>query len=191
MKLRATYSYQRDFVQRLKMAVMMVVLSVANVSFAQDVVGFDHWVLARSPKTVEAFTQSGNDTSLGVYCAGDRCLFYLRMPLACAPESKSTALINNGNTTKAFVMECLPVGQMFFQVLTPFDEVLSTIVAGDQVGIVVPVQSSGFAVSRFESRGARQAIERAIQEATIRLRQNNSITPGTPQNQPPGKLIQL
>lgn len=169
----------------------LVVMVFAGSVCAQEAIGFDYWVVTRSAKTTEAFTQSGNDTSLGVYCAGDQCLFYLKMPLVCTPGSQSVALINNGHATKAFVMECLPVGQSFFQVLKPFDEVLATLLAGEQAGVAVPIQSSGFAVSRFESRGARQAIDRAIYEATIRLRQNSTFIPEAPQSAPQGKLIQL
>lgn len=132
-------------------------------SFAQ--VKLDDWIIESSSLTKEAYTMSGADTSMGVYCSGSHCLFYLQMPLGCGSGLNSTALFNSGDVAKSIHMQCMQLGQRTFQVLTPFNDVMALAVIGEPMGVAVPVRGGAFAVTRFECRGAKQAIEFVMGES--------------------------
>jgi hypothetical protein len=148
---------------------------------------FDDWYVERSNQAAEAYTTSGTDTSLGVYCANGNCMFYLRVPLNCITGAVSTALFNSGNISGPVSMQCMMIGQRPFQVLTPFNDVMNYISQGAPVGLAVPLHGGVFAVSRFETRGAKQAIDHALKESSLKTEQNLI----EPQKAPSARTIQF
>ena len=79
-------------------------------------------------------------------------------------------------------MQCTLVGQHYFQILDPFDQVLNEIKAGDNIGFAVALKGGAFSVYRFSLNGAMPAIQRALDEAAKKsqLRQAQPIIPQAP-----------
>ncbi len=118
-----------------------------------------------SGQTTEAYTANDSNSSFGVFCAGEQCLFYLHQALNCNPGTKYSVLINSQTVATALSMECTRIGGKLFQILNPFETVLKAVQAGDTIGFAVALQSGAFAVTRFSLAGAKPAIERALLEA--------------------------
>ena len=141
-------------------------------AMAQQSVQFEDWQVQYTPNSIEAFTIGGPNSSFGMYCSGDQCLFYLHDFLICQPGTKSPVLMSGINTTAAISMQCAQVGGSLFQILEPFNAVLDVLKTGGFVGFAVPLQNGTFGFSRFSLGGSSEAIKRALQDAA------NSKKPG-------------
>jgi hypothetical protein len=124
-----------------------------------------NWVLDLNGKTNEAHTANDSASSFGVFCSGEKCLFYLRQGLKCEPGTKYSVLMNSQAVSTALSMECTQIGGNLFQILDPFEAVLRATQAGEMIGFAVALQSGAFAVNRFSLVGAKPAIERVLLEA--------------------------
>jgi hypothetical protein len=145
---------------------------------ATQKIAFQNWMLDISGQATEAYTANDSNSSFGVFCAGEQCLFYLRQALNCEPGTKYSVLINSQTVATALSMECTRIGGKLFQILNPFDAVLRAVQAGDTIGFAVALQSGAFAVTRFSLAGAKPAIERALLEAAnSKNRQTKPTTP--------------
>ena len=123
------------------------------------------WVLDLNGQTNEAHTANDSASSFGVFCSGEKCLFYLRQGLKCEPGTKYSVLMNSQATSTALSMECTQIGGNLFQILDPFEAVLRATQAGEMIGFAVALQSGAFAVNRFSLAGSKPAIERVLLEA--------------------------
>lgn len=128
-------------------------------------VAYQNWVADLNGKSNEAYTIADPNTSFGVYCASEQCLFYLHQSLNCSPGAKYSVLMNSPSISTALNMECTPINGNVFQILTPFNAVLQATQAGESVGFAVALQSGAFAVTRFNLQGAKQAIDKVLTEA--------------------------
>jgi len=128
-------------------------------------IAFQNWMLDISRQTTEAYTANDSNSSFGIFCAAEQCLFYLHQALNCDPGTKYSVLINSQTVATALSMECTRIGGKLFQILNPFEVVLRAVQAGDTIGFAVALQSGAFAVTRFSLAGAKTAIERALLEA--------------------------
>lgn len=124
-----------------------------------------NWVVDLNGQSNEAYTANDSSSSFGVYCAGEKCLFYLHQALKCDPGTKYSVLMNSQAISSALSMECTQIGGNLFQILDPFEAVLKATQAGEMIGFAVALQSGAFAVTRFSLVGAKPAIERALLEA--------------------------
>jgi hypothetical protein len=149
-------------------------------------IAFQNWMLDISGQTTEAHTANDSNSSFGVFCAGEQCLFYLHQALNCNPGTKYSVLINSQTVATALSMECTRIGGKLFQILNPFEAVLRAVQAGDTIGFAVALQSGAFAVTRFSLAGAKPAIERALLEAAnSKNRQTKPNTPTPPPSNNP------
>ena len=163
--------------------------SISSVIHADQLATYQDWKVQTGPNSIEAYT-SGADTSFGLYCSGDECLFYLHNKLLCQPGSVSPALMSGVNAASSLVVRCTQVGGNLFQILDPFASVLETIKKGGAISFAVPLQAGTFGISSFSLNGSSEAIKRTIFEAGKRKRApapqtpNKPPTPGTqkPQN---------
>lgn len=124
-----------------------------------------NWVLDLNGQTNEAHTANDSKSSFGVFCSGEKCLFYLHQALNCEPGAKYSVLMNSQAISTALSMECTQIGGNLFQILDPFEAVLKATQTGDTIGFAVALQSGAFAVTRFSLAGAKTAIERTLLEA--------------------------
>lgn len=124
-----------------------------------------NWVLDLNGQTNEAHTANDSASSFGVFCSGEKCLFYLRQGLKCEPGTKYSVLMNSQTISTALSMECTQIGGNLFQILDPFEAVLRASQAGEMIGFAVALQSGAFAVNRFSLVGSKPAIERVLLEA--------------------------
>lgn len=149
-----------------------------GLAHANEKVPYQNWMVDISGQTTEAYTANESKSSFGVFCAGERCLFYLHQALQCEPGMKYSVLLNSQTVSGALSMECTRVGGNLFQILDPFDTVLRAVQAGETIGFAVALQSGAFAVARFSLAGAKPAIVRALVEAA---RSKSSVPkPGSP-----------
>lgn len=125
-----------------------------------------NWVVDVNGQTNEAYTANDSKSSFGVFCSGEKCLFYLHQALKCEPGTKYSVLMNSQTISTALSMECTQIGGNLFQILDPFEAVLRATQVGETIGFAVALQSGAFAVTRFSLVGAKPAIERALLEAT-------------------------
>ncbi len=148
---------------KLWIAVMLMLSSCFAI--AGEKVTYQNWTAELSGQTNEAYTAAEDNTSLGVFCANEKCLFYLRQGLNCTSGASYPILMNSANATTSLSMECTVINGSRFQVLKPFNEVLRATQSGDSVGFAVGLQSGTFAASRFSLLGAKSAIDRVLIEA--------------------------
>jgi hypothetical protein len=158
-------------------------LMVSCMAMAGERAAYQNWTADLGGKTNEAYTVADANASLGVFCASEQCLFYLRQPLNCSPGSKYSVLMNSPSISTALTMECTPINGNLFQILTPFDAVLRATQAGETIGFAVALQSGAFAVTQFSLLGAKPAIDRVLTEAAASKQQKQAPV------QPPQILI--
>ena len=141
-------------------------LLTADIALAGEKVAYQDWAVDLGGANNEAYTITDASSSLGMFCSGKQCIFYLRQNFNCAAGTKHPILMSSMNISTALNMECTPINGNIFQILMPFESVHNTIQAGgESIGFVVAVQSGNFAVMRFSLIGAKLAIERALKEA--------------------------
>lgn len=160
----------------------LLILSIA--AYAEKLAS-QNWVADLNGQTNEAYTANDSKSSFGVFCSGEKCLFYLHQSLKCDPGTKYSVLMNSQTVSTALSMECTQIGGKLFQILDPFEAVLRATQAGEMIGFAVALQSGAFAVNRFSLVGAKPAIERALLEAAkskfIEQKQAPESAPKAPQ----------
>jgi len=157
-------------------SVLICICSQAN---AGEKVAYQNWIVDMSGVTTEAYTANGSNSSFGLFCSGEKCLFYLHQALQCQPNAKYSVLMNSANLSTALSMQCTQIGKNLFQILDPFNAVLEALKGGETIGFAVALQSGAFGVTRFSLAGSGDAIKRALSEAA------RSSQRGSPQTQPP------
>jgi hypothetical protein len=152
---------------------------------AGEKVAYQNWVVDLNSGTTEAHTEVDSQSSFGMFCAADKCLFYLHQPLQCQPNAKYSVLMNSATVSTAISMQCTQIGNNIFQILDPFDAVLNAIKAGETIGFAVALQSGAFGVTRFSLAGATDAIRRVLQEASKSPQRPSQPNPVAPPVQVP------
>ena len=140
-------------------------LLMLSISAYAEKLASQNWVADLNGQTNEAYTANDSKSSFGVFCSGEKCLFYLHQSLKCDPGTKYSVLMNSQTVSTALSMECTQIGGNLFQILDPFEAVLRATQAGEMIGFAVALQSGAFAVNRFSLVGAKPAIERTLLEA--------------------------
>jgi hypothetical protein len=92
--------------------------------------------------------------------------------------------MNSPPISAAIRMECTLVGGNLFQILEPFDQVMNGVQNGETIGFAVALQSGAFAASSFSLLGAKQAINKVMQEANQSKLKKQNPAPAIPQNTP-------
>jgi hypothetical protein len=154
-------------------------LLMSSAAYAGEKVPYQQWISELGGNTNEAYTVADPNSSLGVFCANEQCLFYLRQALNCSPGAKYSVLMNSPSVSTALSMECTPINGNIFQILTPFDAVLRATQTGESIGFAVALQSGAFAVTRFSLAGAKQAIDRVLTEAANSKKREQKPAPPT------------
>lgn len=166
----------------IKNLIAMGLLLLALTAQAEKLAS-QNWVVDLNGQTNEAYTANDSKSSFGVFCSGEKCLFYLHQALKCDPGTKYSVLMNSQTISTALSMECTQIGGNLFQILDPFEAVLKATQAGEMIGFAVALQSGAFAVTRFSLVGAKPAIERALLEAAkSKLREQKSPLENTPKS---------
>lgn len=156
-----------------------VLIFVSGFCHSAERVAYQNWVVDIGDNTVETFTANDAGSSLGMYCASDKCLFYLHQPLNCQPGAKYSVLLNSAAISTAVTIQCTQVGGNLFQILDPFNAMFNAVQSGGVIGFAIALQSGAFAVTTFNLNGATDAIKRVLIEA----KSMNSPKPQTPQKQ--------
>jgi hypothetical protein len=166
----------------LKTILFFLLTGLSSQLLAQQSLKFEDWQVQYTSNSIEAFTVGGPNSSFGMYCSGEQCLFYLHDSLLCQPGSKSPVLMSGINSTAAISLQCAQVSGTLFQILEPFNSVLDVLKAGNFVGFAVPLQNGSFGFSRFSLKGAPEAIKKTLQESA------NNKKPPMPEFVPPKPL---
>ncbi len=165
------------------------VLLACSVGAQAEKLVSQNWVVDVNGQTNEAYTANDSKSSFGVFCSGEKCLFYLHQSLKCDPGAQYSVLMNSQAISTALSMECTQIGGNPFQILDPFEAVLKATQAGEMIGFAVALQSGAFAVNRFSLVGAKPAIERALLEAAKSKFRDQKIPPeSTPKTAPKSTL---
>ena len=149
----------------LQLALVILGTTASISALANEKLAFQNWIVESGPETTEAYTANDSNSSLGLFCGGTTCVFYLNPNLNCQPNTKNTVLMNGSTVSAAIGMQCTLVGKHYFQILESFDQVLNAIKAGGNIGFAVALQGGAFSVYRFSLNGALPAIQRALDEA--------------------------
>lgn len=157
-----------------------LLLAVSSLAMAGERVAYQNWTVELSGKTNEAHTVADANTSLGLFCSGEQCLFYLHQSLNCTPGAKYSVLMNSPSISTALSMECTLINGNVFQILTPFNAVLKATQMGEVIGFAVALQSGAFAVAQFSLTGAKPAIERVLNEAANSKKREQAPIPVVP-----------
>lgn len=168
---------------------VLLALLMQGQAFANEKLAFQNWIVESGPETTEAYTANDSNSSLGLFCGGTTCVFYLNPNLNCQPNTKNTVLMNSSTVSAAIAMQCTLVGKHYFQILESFDQVLGAVKSGSNIGFAVPLQGGAFSVYRFSLSGALPALQRALDEAA-KKRQVNPAQP-LPKQTPGFKDITL
>ena len=148
----------------VKILVLLTVLLYGPV-FANEKIAYQNWFVEIGPETTEAYTANDSNSSLGLFCGGTTCVFYLNPNLNCQPNTRNTVLMNGSIVSAAIGMQCTLVGKHYFQILESFDQVLNAVKSGGNIGFAVALQGGAFSVYRFSLNGALPALQRALDEA--------------------------
>ena len=159
---------------------LTVLILFSTASIAGEKVAYQNWIVDMNGATTEAYTANDSKSSFGVFCAADKCLFYLHQALQCHPGAKYSVLMNSTTLSTALSMQCTQIGGNLFQILDPFDAVLKAVKVGDTIGFAVALQSGAFGVTRFSLAGSTEAIRRALQEAAKAAQRPAQPTPPAP-----------
>ncbi len=124
---------------------------------------FERWTLESKETITEAYTTSESNTTFGIFCSANQCMFYLHQPTACLPNQRYPALVRNQIQAQAITMKCTIVGNKLFLIIEPFNQILQATQLGEQISFVVSLQSPEFITTRFSLSGARQAVTQALQ----------------------------
>jgi hypothetical protein len=149
----------------MKQLIAAILILSPYIAIAGEKMTYQNWAVDLSGQTNEAYTVAEDNTSLGLFCAKEQCLFYLRQGFNCTAGASYPILMNSASTTTSLSMECTIINGSRFQVLKPFNEVLRATQSGGSVGFVVGLKSGTFAASRFSLLGAKSAIDRVLIEA--------------------------
>jgi hypothetical protein len=168
----------------VKSLVISLLLLASSLATAGEKLGYLNWVADLSGQVNEAYTINGPQSSFGMFCSADKCLFYLHQALRCQPGEKYSVLMNSPPISAAIRMECTLVGGNLFQILEPFDQVMKGVQNGETIGFAVALQSGAFAANSFSLLGAKQAINRVMQEANQSKLKKQNPAPAIPQNTP-------
>lgn len=137
-----------------------------GVAQAADKILIQDWVVQTTDNSAEAYTVSGSDTSFGMYCVdGAQCVFYIHTPLNCRTGAQTMVLMNTGDTSTALSMRCTQIGNHVFQLLDPFNTVYEALQKSRFVSLALPIDSGGFALSRFTTEGAKKAVQYVVEDA--------------------------
>jgi hypothetical protein len=165
---------------------VFIFLSLLSLpAIAGEKVAYQNWIVDMSGNTTEAYTANDSKSSFGVFCAADKCLFYLHQALQCQPNAKYSVLMNSASLSTALSMQCTQIGGNLFQILDPFDAVLNAVKVGDTIGFAVALQSGAFGVTRFSLAGSTEAIKRALEEAAKAAQRPSPPAQITPAPVPP------
>lgn len=149
----------------MKQLLIIILFLTSSLATAGEKVAYLNWVTDLSGQVNEAYTIGGPQSSFGMFCSIDKCLFYLHQALRCQPGEKYSVLMNSPPISEAIRMECALIGGHLFQILEPFDQVMKGVQNGETIGFAVALQSGAFAANNFSLLGAKQAINRVMQEA--------------------------
>ena len=149
----------------MKKLLLSIAYLLSLQAYAGERVAYQNWIVDIGGTTTEAYTANDSKSSFGVFCAADKCLFYLHQALKCQPNAKYSVLMNSATVSTALSMQCTQIGGNLFQILDPFDAVLNAVKSGDTIGFAVALQSGAFGVTRFSLAGSTDAIKRALLEA--------------------------
>lgn len=144
---------------------VLLALFFQELAFANEKLVFQNWIVQSGPETTEAYTVNDSGSSLGLFCGGSTCVFYLNPNLNCQPNTKNTVLMNGSTVSAAIGMQCTLVGRHYFQILDSFDQVLNAVKTGANIGFAVALQGGAFSVYRFTLNGAIPALQRALDDA--------------------------
>lgn len=149
----------------LTLFLVLLALLIQGQAVASEKLAFQNWIVEVGPETTEAYTVNDSGSSLGLFCGGTTCVFYLNPNLNCQPNTKNAVLMNGSTVSAAIGMQCTLVGKHYFQILDAFDQVLNAVKAGGNIGFAVALQGGAFSVYRFSLNGALPALQRALDEA--------------------------
>lgn len=170
---------------RMIKALGIACLLMLSISAYAEKLASQNWIADLNGQTNEAYTANESKSSFGVFCSGEKCLFYLHQSLKCDPGTKYSVLMNSQTVSTALSMECTQIGGNLFQILDPFEAVLRATQVGEMIGFAVALQTGAFAVNRFSLVGAKPAIERALLEAAKSKLKEQKIPPEiTPKTSP-------
>ncbi len=141
----------------------LVFLGWFGSGFALAQTSFERWILESKESITEAYITSDSNTTFGIFCSANQCMFYLHQPTACLPNQRYPALVRNQIQAQAITMKCTLVGNKLFLILEPFNALLQATQIGEQISFAVSLQSSEFITARFSLSGARQAVTQALQ----------------------------
>ncbi len=151
-----------------------------GVATAQTTIS--QWTLESKEIITEAYTAGETNTTFGVFCSANQCMFYVHQPSVCLPNQRYPVLVRNQIQTYAITMKCTLVGNKLFLILEPFNTMLQATQIGEQIHFAFALQSVEFMTARFSLSGARQAIQEALQ---ISAKKGAPKPPATPQPNPP------
>jgi hypothetical protein len=174
---------------RAFLALLFCGLVYQSAVFGQEKLEVQDWKIQSNGLITEAYTAPVPDSTFGLFCSAENCIFYLHQALACQPNTKYSVLMNSLTISTAITMKCTAVGADLFWILSPFETVLRATQVGDQIGFAVALQSGAFAVSRFSLAGGKQSINQALVVAAKKKQPlPNVAPPSNIPNKPPTEI---
>ncbi|MBT8569231.1 hypothetical protein G6705_04635 [Polynucleobacter paneuropaeus] len=148
-------------------------------------VAYQNWIVDITGATTEAHTANDSNSSFGLFCSGDTCLFYVHQNFDCKPGEKYSALVNSGAVSGPISVQCAKINGNVFQILDPFNLVLDASKNAEVIGFAFPLSNGAFTVARFSLAGSADAMKRTLLEAS-KAKQRANPTPNEPPLNQPG-----
>ena len=83
--------------KKLLIGIFLLFAALLEIAHAGEKIAVQSWMAELNGQVNEAYTVNGPQSSFGMFCSGEQCLFYLRQSLNCTPGAKYSVLMNSAN----------------------------------------------------------------------------------------------
>lgn len=157
-------------------AILLTWFSLGTMADQSDSFQSKDWIWSRSTDDDNfyyAATANSAGNMLGQYCylESGNCVYIVHLGIACDAGSEYPALISSAAGAVHVTLRCKSNNAFFVE---GFDAIDRAVRGTTSVGIVAPLQSGEFTVSRFSLAGSTSAIDRMRAATQVKLQQTRA-----------------
>jgi hypothetical protein len=150
--------------RRRALASVVATLLVASSAEAAPppVKTFGAWTVGITSDQEGLFAATTNDSGglIGMYCFKEsrQCFWILTNDIRCKDDSKYPVLVNSDSGALSTEIVCSNLGKQPRYLFGHYEQIEEAVLNSEWIGIAFPLASGKFAVSRFQLKGAKEAV---------------------------------
>ena len=151
---------------RVSNAACIVAFLIASSAIAAET-----WTTRETDDMSIAVTANMDGDAFGLRCDAETayCEWAITTKSSCKENASSPAVMSGPKGASHIFYNCRGAtksGKSFVYVLSPYDNVEELVLAGGIVSMAFPLESGRFSVNRFDTSGAKTAIE-SVQKSVL------------------------